>query len=202
MPFLLMVVLALEPPPGEGTAPHSPDAVWLSPAPTAVALSVNTVLVAVGGSYGVSPQVGLVFEAAFHGRGPYIYECANQAFGSWVSAGLTWRPLATAASRHGFFLEPKFVFHFADARNAETIVLTSPECPGRTYPNGVELDLGVGLSAGWDWVVLDHLYLGTAFGASLGLGRTRTGVIRLARTDAVDLIFHVDLSLLRVGFAW
>ena len=78
----------------------------------------------------------------------------------------------------------------------------TPGCLRGPYPNGFDFDGGVGVTVGWDWVVLGHLYLGSAIGGSLNFGKTLSGAIRFALLGPVEVMAHVGLSLLRVGYAW
>ena len=107
MPWVVLTLLAAEP--GYGP-PVDSHVAWVNLAPTVVALSTGTALVAAGIEVPLNARLSLTFEATGHVGGRWIYDCATNAGGGWLSVGLTVRPLERF---RGFFVQPKLNVHSA-----------------------------------------------------------------------------------------
>lgn len=155
LPLLLSVVLAADSPVEE--PPRA--ALWVNLAP----LIANTL--SGGGSVAVAPRLALVVDAGFSPTKLRIeHDCADSGRAAWSSIGLAVRPFGAPHSVTGFFLLPKFVGRVAWTEGMQGGRRPDGSECFRPYANGSDTSLGVGVAAGWDWVLWRHLFVGVSGG--------------------------------------
>lgn len=115
--------------------------------------------VGLGANLDLSKYVGITFEAAVMGY-PVDTFCASAGVVGWGAVGTTLRPFA-----NGFFVLPKLSFRIQWMEGLLNSERFDDTCTPAPFPNGLDWDLGGGLSLGFDFLVWNRLYLGLAAGA-------------------------------------
>lgn len=115
--------------------------------------------VGLGASVELTKYVAMTFEAAVMGY-PTDTFCASAGVIGWGAVGTTLRPFA-----NGFFVLPKLSFRVQWMEGLLNSERFDDTCSPEPFPNGLDWDLGGGLSVGFDVLVWNRLYLGLAAGA-------------------------------------
>lgn len=208
----------------EPTSAPSPPArysVWLTPLrPPMVFTGIHPLDLAVAGSIGADFTLGwqaFQVELSFHvapgwGDADITEDVGLAGIGGSLSIGLK---LGYTGENHleGFFIAPKLLVGYATAAYG----LSADNFRRRTTPTFKDqqvLDLQLGATVGYQWVVGKHLYLAVVLAAGVGATSAPLAVDdRFAywagpflRTAGAPRVWtpsvHFDLSLLRLGFAW
>lgn len=184
--FTLSLVLLAEP-----AAPQTAAWVNLGVAP----YLVRSFALSAGAAIPVAPRIALTTDAAWVGqKHPIWHECASGGWVGWLSVGPAIRPFGEPNQLSGFYLLPKLVMRISWTEGPQTFRRSDGDyCPA-PYPNGLDVAVGLGGTAGWNWVVWERLYLGLGGGAALvaAFGRTLSNVVAL---------WEIDVQL-RVGVAF
>lgn len=153
---LTLVASASPEPPAERTVEA-----WVNLVPTAMGFTWTPARpgLGLGANVMLSKYVDVTFEAVVMGY-PTDTFCASAGVIGWGALGTTLRPFA-----NGFFVLPKLSFRvqwMEGLRNSERF---DDNCTPIAFPNGLDWDVGGGLSVGFDFLVWKRLYLGLAAGA-------------------------------------